>query len=95
MQLGILKRLQAGMMVFGLAMGLIFPLYAMLFVEFRAGMQIWFNLGCIIAGLMVGGFSYLLVKLILLRHLRQLASGCRQVAKGSLRSRLISKVGMK
>jgi methyl-accepting chemotaxis protein len=84
MEIGILKRLQLGMMVFGIAMGLIFPLYAMFFVEFKEGMQIWFNLGCIIAGIVVGGFSFLLVKIILLKHLRKLAWACREVTAGHL-----------
>jgi methyl-accepting chemotaxis protein len=84
MKIGILKRLQFGMMIFGIAMGLIFPLYAMFFVEFKEGMQIWFNLGCIIAGIVVGGFSFLLVKIILLKHLRKLAWACREVTAGHL-----------
>ena len=84
MRLGILKRLRNGMMVFGIAMGAVFPLYAMLFVNFKPGMQIWFNMGCIIAGIMVGGFSYMLVKIILLRHLRKLAWACREVSAGRL-----------
>ena len=82
MKLGILKRLQFGMMVFGIAMGLIFPVYASFFVEFKPGMQIWFTLGCIIAGIVVGGFSFMLVKIILLGHLRKLASACREVTTG-------------
>jgi len=84
MRLGVLKRLRNGMMVFGIAMGAIFPLYAMLFVNFKPGMQIWFNIGCIIAGIMVGGFSYMLVKIILLGHLRKLAWACREVTSGRL-----------
>jgi len=84
MKWGILKRLRYGMMIFGIAMGLIFPLYAMLFVNFKPGMQIWFNTGCIIAGIMVGGFSYMLVKIILLGHLRKLAWACREVTAGRL-----------
>ena len=84
MRIGILKRLQFGMMVFGIVMGLVFPLYAMLFVNFKPGMQIWFNLGCIIAGIMVGSFSYLLVKIILLQHLRKLAWACKEVTSGRL-----------
>lgn len=88
MKIGILKRLQFGMMVFGIAMGLIFPLYAMLFVDFKPGMQIWFNLGCIIAGIMVGGFSYLLVRFILLGYLRKLAWACREVAVGRMDARI-------
>ncbi len=82
MKLGILKRLQFGMMVFGIAMGLIFPVYASFFVEFKPGMQVWFTLGCIIAGIVVGGFSFMLVKLILLGHLRKLALACREVTAG-------------
>jgi methyl-accepting chemotaxis protein len=82
MKLGVLKRLQFGMMLFGIGMGLIFPLYAIFFVEFKPGLQIWFNLGCIIAGIMVGGFSYLLVKWILLGHLRDLAVACRRISNG-------------
>lgn len=84
MQLGVLKRLRNGMMFFGIAMGAIFPLYAIMFVNFKPGMQIWFNVGCIIAGIMVGGFSYMLVKIILLRHLRKLAWACREVTSGRL-----------
>jgi methyl-accepting chemotaxis protein len=82
MKLGILKRLQFGMMVFGIAMGLIFPVYASFFVEFKPGMQLWFTLGCIIAGIIVGGFSFMLVKIILLGHLRKLALACREVTAG-------------
>ena len=82
MKLGVLKRLKFGMMLFGIGMGLIFPLYAIFFVEFKPGLQIWFNLGCIIAGIMVGGFSYLLVKWILLGHLRELALACRRISNG-------------
>jgi methyl-accepting chemotaxis protein len=88
MKIGILKKLQFGMMIFGIAMGIIFPVYAMFFVEFKPGMQIWFNLGCIIAGIMVGGFSFMLVKLILLGHLRKLASACRQVTAGHFNVRV-------
>lgn len=82
MKLGVLKRLKFGMMLFGIGMGLIFPLYAIFFVEFKPGLQIWFNLGCIIAGIMVGGFSYQLVKWILLGHLRELALACRRISNG-------------
>jgi methyl-accepting chemotaxis protein len=82
MKLGILKRLQFGMMVFGIAMGLIFPVYASFFVEFKPGMQLWFTLGCIVAGIIVGGFSFMLVKIILLGHLRKLALACREVTAG-------------
>jgi methyl-accepting chemotaxis protein len=84
MKLGILKKLQIGMMIFGIVMGLVFPLYARIFVEFKPGMQGWFVLGCIIAGIAVGGFSYYLVKVLLLRVVSQIASTCREVSKGNM-----------
>ncbi|OFZ18350.1 MAG: hypothetical protein A2X94_12415 [Bdellovibrionales bacterium GWB1_55_8] len=84
LQVGILRKLQIGMLIFGLAMGVVFPVYARFFVEFKPGMQNWFNLGCLLAGIAVGVFSYALVKLILLRELLKIASACRQVSQGDL-----------
>jgi methyl-accepting chemotaxis protein len=84
MKIGILKKLQIGMMLFGIAMGCIFPVYAIFFVEFKPGMQIWFTLGCIVAGIVVGAFSYLLVKLILIKQLSQVATACNQISAGRI-----------
>lgn len=84
MKIGILKKLWIGMMLFGITMGLVFPLYAGFFVEFKPGMQIWFTAGCILAGFMVGGFSYLLVKLILLDKMRMMADRYIEVENGNL-----------
>jgi len=70
------------MLIFGLAMGLIFPVYAGFFVEFRPGLKIWFNLGCILAGLAVGGAAYALVRVLLINKLKCLASGCIGIASG-------------
>jgi methyl-accepting chemotaxis protein len=86
--MGILKKLQLGMLVFGISMGLVFPLYASFFVEYKTGMQLWFNAGCIIAGLMVGGFSYFLVKLILVKQLSQMALICKKISSGKIDSLL-------
>lgn len=84
MTLGILKKLQIGMMLFGIAMGFIFPVYAIFFVEFKPGMQIWFNLGCVIAGVAVGAFSYMLVKIILIKQLSKVATACNQISAGRI-----------
>ncbi|MFC1549443.1 methyl-accepting chemotaxis protein [Nitrospirota bacterium] len=70
------------MLVFGIIMGLIFPVYAGFFVEFKPGLRIWFNLGCILAGLAVGGAAYALVRVILINKLKCLASGCLDIARG-------------
>jgi len=82
--MGILGKLRRGMLLFGISMGLVFPLFAGFFAEFRPGMRVWFSLGCIIAGVAVGGFSYLLVKIILLKHLSRLATACREISEGRL-----------
>jgi methyl-accepting chemotaxis protein len=54
-------------------MGLVFPLYAQFFVEWKSGMQVWFNLGCLIAGATIGVINFMLVKAVLLRKLQQIS----------------------
>ena len=80
--MGILRKLQLGMLIFGISMGFIFPLYARFFVEFKTGMQLWFDIGCVLAGIMVGGFSYFLTKVILVKQLAKIASACRDISSG-------------
>jgi len=74
-------RTLVAMMAFGLFMGLIFPIYASIFVDFKPGMQLPFILGCIAAGFMVGGFSYWLVHLIIFRILRIIPTGSDKIAR--------------
>lgn len=75
-------------MGFGLAMGLIFPLYASLFVQFKPGALGWFIAGCIAAGLVVGAVSYYLVRLFVLGPLSAIARGYEEVASGDLSYRV-------
>lgn len=82
MRFGVLRRLQIGMMLFGVTMGFVFPVYARFFVEFKPGLQFWFNAGCIVAGVVVGGFSFFLVRIILLRPLHSIATGCNEIVAG-------------
>jgi len=82
--MGILRKLQLGMLLFGISMGFIFPVYARFFVEFKPGMQLWFDIGCVLAGLMVGGFSYFLTKWILVKQLGKIASACRDISSGKV-----------
>jgi methyl-accepting chemotaxis protein len=84
MGVSILRKLKLGMLVFGITMGIVFPIYSGFFVTFKPGMRMWFDIGCIIAGLAVGIFSYKLVGWILLKHLMKVANGCKEVAKGNL-----------
>ena len=85
MKIGILKKLWIGMMLFGIAMGFVFPWFADFFVvDFKPGMEKWFMIGCMLAGFMVGGFSYLLVKMILLDKMRMMADRYIEVENGNL-----------
>lgn len=55
------------MMVFGLGMGLLFPLYASFFVIWIDESKIWFVVGCIFAGVFVGVANYFIARTILAR----------------------------
>ena len=87
--MGVLRKLRWGMMAFGIAMGLVFPVYAQFFVTFNPGMFPWFVAGCIVAGIVVGAVSYWLVSIILLKKLKRLASLYNQVAGGALGVRCV------
>lgn len=76
-------------MLFGIAMGMVFPIYANFFVEFKPGRFWLFTTGCIVAGIMVGGFSYFLVRWILLDKLQMLAKRYQEVAAGNLDTRCV------
>lgn len=69
----ILRNLLVSFLGFGIAMGVVFPLYAQFFVEWLPGMKVWFNVGCLIAGIIIGVANYALVKLVLLRKLQQIS----------------------
>ena len=57
------------MISFGIFMGLVFPVYANFFVIWKEGMFFHFVIGSILAGIIVGVVSFLLVKIILLKPL--------------------------
>ncbi len=73
MKPSILRNLFLSYLSFGLLMGLIFPFYANIFVEWHPGAKTWFVVGCIIAGITIGLINYLLCKHILLRRLKQIS----------------------
>ncbi len=65
----ILRKLFIYMMSFGIAMGIIFPIYANVFVEWKEGLFPYFLIGCILAGITVGVVSFWFVKIILIKQL--------------------------
>lgn len=63
-----MKRLFAVMVVFGLSIGLVFPLVVDPFVTWNPDRKVFFRLACLIAGFAVGSFSYLIIRISLYRQ---------------------------
>ena len=81
----ILGRLKLSFLGFGLVMGLIFPFYANFFVDWKAGMLLWFCIGCIVAGITIGVVNYKLIEWLLISKLRQVAVASKRISHGDLR----------
>ncbi|OIR14515.1 methyl-accepting chemotaxis protein 4 [mine drainage metagenome] len=81
----ILKQLKYSFLGFGLTMGLVFPLYANFFVNWKEGMLVWFCLGCIVAGITIGISNHKLLEWLLVRKLRLVAVAAERIRKGDLR----------
>lgn len=84
MKPSILKHLLISFLAFGLFMGIVFPLYAQIFVDWKEGMKAWFVFGCLIAGTSIGIFNYWLVHLILIKKLRRLSDVAHAVSSNDL-----------
>ncbi|MBD3620522.1 MAG: methyl-accepting chemotaxis protein [Chromatiales bacterium] len=80
----ILRNLLFAFLGFGLAMGVVFPFYAALFVEWKPGMYPMFVAGCLAAGLIIGVVNYLILKLVLLRRLRRIAEVSNAISNNDL-----------
>lgn len=81
MKQSLLRRLLYAFLTFGILMGLVFPLYARFFVDWKPGMQGWFVLGCIVAGVSIGLFNYWLVRRLLLRKMQEIAQVAEAVSR--------------
>jgi methyl-accepting chemotaxis protein len=68
---------------FGILMGIVFPLYANLFVTFKNTLLlIIFAVGCIIAGIIVGFGAFLITRLTILKVVKSVSSELREIANG-------------
>lgn len=68
-------------MLFGIVMGCIFPVYAYFFVDFKSHvLMIWFVVGCIVAGIMVGLFSFIIAKITVLNSVKKIAHTLENVS---------------
>jgi len=81
----ILRQLKYSFLGLGLAMGLVFPLYANFFVNWKEGMLVWFCLGCIVAGITIGFSNHKLLEWLLVRKLRLIALASERIRTGDLR----------
>jgi len=67
-----MKRILLAFLSFGLCAGVIFPFYANLFVHWKEGMLVYFVLGCLVAGVVVGVGNFLVFRQILKNILRNI-----------------------
>ncbi len=79
-----IKLPQWGTILFGLFMGVVFPFYASLFVEYKPGLKWLFVAGCIVAGLMVGVVNLILFRYFVSRRLKSLVAQADRIASGDL-----------
>ena len=83
----ILTNLLLAFIGFGLLMGLLFPFYASLFVDYKDGMYGWFAVGCLLAGGVIGIINYQLLKWLLVSRLERMASLATAIANNDLTTR--------
>lgn len=77
-----------GTILFGLCLGIIFPIYADFFVDYRPGMKVYFAAGCVVAGLMVGFVNLFLFRLLVVGKLQSIFRTTESVAQGDLTLRI-------
>lgn len=72
---------------FGVIMGVIFPFFSEIFNHYKQeSYRIYFILACIFAGIAVGGFSFVIGKLTVLKALKKLSPQMEKVSLGNLHS---------
>jgi methyl-accepting chemotaxis protein len=84
MQPSILRNVLFSFLGAGVLMAGIFPFYAAFFVEWKPGMQGWFVLGCIIAGLVIGTVNYWVMNAVLVTKLKRISQVASAIANRDL-----------
>jgi methyl-accepting chemotaxis protein len=80
----ILRNVFLGFVGFGLTMGAAFPFFADLFVVWKDGMYAYFSAAALVAGLLVGVFNYVILKVLLLRRLRRIAEVATAISQNDI-----------
>jgi methyl-accepting chemotaxis protein len=78
----VVASLLLAMVTLGVITGIVFPLVVSPFAEWKEGMKIRFSLLSILAGLMVGGVSFFLVKTMLLRKISLVGEQLKALSEG-------------
>jgi methyl-accepting chemotaxis protein len=80
----ILRQQLLAFLGFGVLMGLVFPVFAGWFVQWKDGMLGWFVLACVVAGLTVGLINYYLVRMVLIDKMAEIAAVAGAVSQHDL-----------
>ena len=84
MKPSILRNLLIGFVSLGLVVGGGFPFFAGFFVDWQEGMFGWFVASCLIAGVLIGVANYWLVKVILLKRLKQISEIANAISQNDI-----------
>lgn len=80
----ILRKMFLAFIAFGFFMGISFPVFANLFVEWKDGMLGWFVLSCIGAGISIGVFNYWLLNNMLLNRLKRIGEVANAISNNDI-----------
>lgn len=83
-QPSILRNIFLAFMAFGFAMGVFFPVFANIFVDWKDGMLIWFILSCIVAGISIGLFNFWLLNKMLLKRLKRIGEVANAISNNDV-----------
>ncbi|MFH2131793.1 MAG: methyl-accepting chemotaxis protein [bacterium] len=92
MALSISQKVLFGSIFFGIVMGLVFPVYAAFFTEYKPEMEMYFKTGCILAGIIVGLCNYFLVRIIVYAQVKRISAQVQFAEDtGDIRKRIVLK----
>lgn len=82
--MSITRKIMVSFYSFGIVMGIIFPFYAMIFVDFKPGKALYFVLGCLGAGAMLGFINFVIYRKVVGQVIKSLSDNFFLLAKGDL-----------
>ena len=84
MKSSILRNILIAFMSLGVLVGMIFPFFASIFVEFKEGLYGWFVVGCLIAGGIIGLCNYAILNFLLIQKLKSIATVSNAISQRDL-----------